>query len=111
MECELSARDEVINKVKKELEKIQGRMKRYFNQERRDEVFEPVQYLHLQLQPYQQKSLNKEFNVRLLQWYYMPFKILEWIGEVAFKVDLPPISMLHPEFHVTMLKKRKEILI
>ena len=44
--------------------------------------------------------------MKLSQRYYGPFKVLERIGEVAYKLDLPPSFMLYPVFHVTMLKKR-----
>ena len=35
-----------------------------------------------------------------------PFDILEWIGDVAYKLALPPkISGVHDVFHVSMLRK------
>ena len=52
VERELMARDEVVAKVKKELEKAQGRMKKYYDQGRRDVSFEPGDFVYLKLQPY-----------------------------------------------------------
>ena len=61
--------------------------------------------MHLKLQPYRQKLLKKKFNVKLSQRYYGPFKVLKHVGEVAYKLELPESSFLHPMFHVTALKK------
>lgn len=36
--------------------------------------------------------------------YYGPFQILQSIGQVSYKLDLPPDSRLHPTFHVSCLK-------
>ncbi|KAI9173955.1 hypothetical protein LWI28_009289 [Acer negundo] len=67
VERKLIARDEVVAKVKKELEKAQGRMKKYYDQGRRDVSFELGDFVYLKLQPYCQKSLKKKFNVKLSQ--------------------------------------------
>ncbi|GKD70600.1 reverse transcriptase domain-containing protein [Tanacetum coccineum] len=38
--------------------------------------------------------------------YIRPFKILEWIGPVAYKLELPEeLSNVHSTFHVSNLKK------
>ena len=34
-----------------------------------------------------------------------PFKMLRQINEVAYKVELPPKSRVHPVFHVSQLRK------
>lgn len=36
--------------------------------------------------------------------YYGPFQILQNIGQVSYKLDLPPDSRLHPTFRVSCLK-------
>nr|GEW16194.1 reverse transcriptase domain-containing protein [Tanacetum cinerariifolium] len=44
---------------------------------------------------------------KLNPWYIGPFKILEWIGLVAYKLELPEkLSNVHSTFYVSNLKKR-----
>ena len=53
VEKELIEWDAILVEVKKELEKAQGRMKRYYDEGRRNISFEPGDLVYLKLQPYQ----------------------------------------------------------
>jgi len=62
-------------------------------------------WVYLKLQPYRQVSVtNKEFN-KLLVKFYGPYKIIECIGTVAYKLELPSSATIHPVFHVSQLKR------
>nr|GEV06803.1 hypothetical protein [Tanacetum cinerariifolium] len=37
--------------------------------------------------------------------YYGPFKVAERIGELAYRIELPSSSQIHPAFHISQLKK------
>ena len=48
----------------------------------------------------QQKKDNK-----LEPKYYGPYKVLQKIGSMVYKLELPPSSRVHQVFHVSFLKK------
>lgn len=41
---------------------------------------------------------------KLVARYYGPFKVVQRVGEVAFKLSLPNTARIHPVFHVSQLK-------
>jgi len=42
---------------------------------------------------------------KLLPKYYGPYKVLQNVGTMAYKLELPASSRVHPVFHVSCLKK------
>lgn len=95
----------MIGIVKQHLQCAQHRMKVRADKSRSERSFEVGNKVFLKLQPYVQTSVATRANHKLAFKFYGPYKILEKIGNVAYRLDLPANSAVHPVVHVSQLKK------
>ena len=106
MEDHIEHHKEFLQLLKDNLNLAQNRMKQQAYQHRSERSFDIGYCVFLWLQPYKKMCLKQEkkYN-KLLPKYYGPYRMLQNIGTMAYKLELPASSRVHPVFHVSCLKK------
>ncbi|KAH9687361.1 hypothetical protein KPL70_014745 [Citrus sinensis] len=100
----LTERDALLRSLKENLRQAQHRMTQKANAHRRELQLNIGDRVLVRLQPYRQTSLAQRASQKLAKRYYGPFTILERVGPVAYKLNLPLDCKIHPVFHISMLK-------
>jgi transposase InsO family protein len=106
VEDHIENQQQILQILKDNLTMAQNRMKQQADQHRSERSFEVGDWVFLRLQPYKQMSLKQaKKDNKLSPKYYGPYKVLQKIGTMAYKLELPASSRVHPVFHVSCLKK------
>jgi len=79
-------------------------MKLLADQKRQDYHFSVGDQVLLKLQPYTQYSVANRPFPKLAYKYFGTYTVQEWIGNVAYRLELPEGSLIHPIFHISQLK-------
>lgn len=79
-------------------------MKKQADRKRQEKEFTVGEWVWVKLHRFKQGSLAKRLNFKLSKRYYGLFKIVERVGAVAYKLELPDDSKIHNVFHVALSK-------
>jgi hypothetical protein len=79
-------------------------MKAYADKQRTECRFMVGEQVLLNLQPYAQQSVVNRRCPKLSYKYLGPYTVLDQIGAVSYKLQLPSNAKVHPVFHVSQLK-------
>jgi hypothetical protein len=82
----------------------QNRMKIQADKHRIDREFQVGDKVLLKLQPYVQNSVVSRSHPKLAFKFFGPFTVLQRVGSVAYRLELPSTALVHPVFHVSQLK-------
>ncbi|XP_070048586.1 uncharacterized protein [Nicotiana tomentosiformis] len=96
---------EKVKIITKQLKTAQSRQNSYSDFRRRDLEFKEDDWVFLKVSP-MKGIIRFGKKGKLSPRYVGQYRITQRIGQVAYKLDLPPeMSLVHPVFHVSMLKK------
>lgn len=101
----LAEKQHMLTNLMENLTQAQGRMKKYADKKRLERQFDVGDMVYLRMQPYRMAAFGIRQGMKLTTKFYGPYRILEKIGRVAYKIQLPSNVGIHPVFHVSHLKK------
>jgi hypothetical protein len=98
----ITERDARLTQLKENLLQAQNRMKLYAL--RTERQFSVSDMVYIKIQPYHQNAFGLHGSLKLPSKYYGPFKVMERVGDLSYKLDLPDTTTIHPVLHVSQLK-------
>jgi hypothetical protein len=102
---QLQDRDDFLADIKDRLIQAQVTMKQYHDKRRREVEFNVGDWVWLRLQQRTMVDVTLAAPTKLVPKFFGPYQVLQKIGIVSYKLQLPRNAQIHGVFHVSLLKR------
>ncbi|MCO5592880.1 hypothetical protein L7F22_046884 [Adiantum nelumboides] len=96
--------NDMLKATRESIRSAHDRAKTYANKAHIKVTFEKSDFVFLKV-PAKSETIKMRKCDKLSRRYRGPFKVLKKVGDVAYKLDLPESSQVHPVFRVSKFKE------